>query len=483
MKTLAVTIFFGLGATAGANGDQPKAKPVEKLPVTTSSEEARALYVKAQDFADKLRGTDAYDTFAKAVAKDKDFAMAYLGMANNAGTNPEFFDALGHAVATAGKASPGEKLLIASAEAGSKNDLTHQKEAIDKLVKMFPTDERIQNQLGQYLFARQDYAASIAAYEKAIAINPGFSQPYNQLGYAYRFSAKPADAERTFKKYIELIPNDPNPYDSYAELLMEEGKFDDSIASYQKALKLDPTFVASYIGIGNDQMFQGHTEEARKTFDKLVKAARNDGERRQAITWTALAYSADGQWDKALAEADKLVAIANANKSLAMLANDYNFIANTLLEAGRVDEAAAKFKLQVETSDESELPAGVKELTRRGELYDEARIAIAKHDLATAKTKSALYSKQVAGKGNPFELRQQHELAGMVAIEDKKFSVAVDELAHANQRDPRVLYLQAVALHGMKDETRAKQMAAKAADFNGLAFNYVYVRAKAQALK
>ena len=474
MKTLAVMILIGLGATAGA---------ADKVPVTTTSEDARALYVKAQDLAEKLRTTDAHDTFAKAVAKDKDFAMAYLGMAQSSGTAKDFFDALGHAVALVGKVSPGEKLLILSVDQGAKNDLAHQKESLDKLVELFPSDERVQNQLGQYLFGRQDYAGSIAAYEKAIKINPAFSQPYNQLGYAYRFSDKLADAERTFKKYIELIPNDPNPYDSYAELLMQEGKFDESIASYQKALKIDGNFIASYIGIGNDQMFQGHGDEARKTFDKMAKVARNDGERRQAITWTAIAYSMDGQWDKALAEGDKLIAIANASKDLAMLANDYNFIANTLLEAGRADAAAIKFKLQIETSDKANLPDEVKETTRRNGLYDEARIAIAKHDLATAKTKAAQFAKQVAVKQNPFELRQQHELLGMIAIEDKKFSVAIDELSHANQRDPRVLYLSAVAMRGAKDTKGAKAMAAKAADFNGLAPDYAYVRAKAQALE
>jgi tetratricopeptide (TPR) repeat protein len=485
MKTIAVTILIGLGATAGANGDhgdKPKDKAADKVPVTTTSEDARALYMKGLDLADKLRGTDAHDMFVKAVAKDKDFAMAYLAMAQSSGTAKDFFDGLGHAVALVGKVSPGEKLLILSVDQGAKNDLAHQRESLDKLVQMFPNDERVQNQNGQVLFGRQDYPASIAAYEKAIKINPAYSQPYNQLGYAYRFSDKLPDAERTFKKYIELIPNDPNPYDSYAELLMQEGKFDESIASYQKALKIDGNFIASYIGIGNDQMFQGKGDEARKTFDKMAKVARNDGERRQAITWTALAYSMDGQWDKAVAQGDKLTAIANTNKDLAMLANDYNFIANTLLEAGRPDDAAAKYELQIETSNKANLPDEVKETTRRQGLYDDARVAIAKHDLATAKAKQAQFAKQVAVKQNPFEVRQQHELLGMIALEDKKFSVAVDEFAHANQRDPRVLYLAAVALGGAKDTKGAKAMAAKAADFNGLAPDLVYVRAKAQAL-
>jgi len=479
MKTLAWTMLIGLGAVAYAK-DKPTTN--DKVPVTTTSAEARDLYTKAQDLAEKLRATDAHQLFAKAVEKDKDFALAYLGMANSSGTAKDFFDALGKAVALEGKVTPGEKLLIQSAEYGSKNDLAHQKESLDKLAKMFPTDERVANLVGAYHFGRQDYPQAIAAYEHAIKINPSFTQPYNQLGYAYRFAQKPADAERTFKKYIELIPNDPNPYDSYGELLMEEGKFDESIASYKKALAIDGNFVASYIGISNDQMFEGKTEDARKTLGQFAKVARTDGERRTAIFWTAIAYSFDGAWDKAIAEADKMVAIANERKDQAMLANDYNFLGNTLLEAGRPDEAAAKYKLQQEANEKANVPDGVKELTKRSALYDDARVALAKHDVKTAQTKAKAFAQQVSVKQNPFEVRQSHELNGMVALETKQWKTAADELAHANLRDPRVLYLAAIALAGEGDAKAAKAMALRAADFNGLAPDYAYVRAKAKAL-
>ena len=477
MKTLAFTILMGLGAVASA-----KEMPSEKVPVTTASPDARDLYMKAQDLADKLRGTDAHELYAKAVAKDPSFALAYLGMANTSGTAKEFFDSLGKAVALEDKVSPGEKLLIQAAEQASKNDQAHQKESLDKLAKMFPSDERVENLLGAYHFGRQDYPQSITAYEKAIKINPAFTQPYNQLGYAYRFSNKLPDAERTFKKYIELIPGDPNPYDSYGELLMEEGKFAESIASYKKALAIDGNFVASYIGISNDQMFQGKFDDSRKTLAQFAKAARTDGERRTAIFWTAIAYSFEGAWDKAVAEGEKMVAIANERKDNAMLSNDYNFIANTLLEAGRPDDAAAKYKLQQDMNEKANVPAEVKETTKRTGLYDDARVALAKHDLKTAKTNAAAYEKQVNVKQNPFEVRQAHELNGMVAIEEKQWKTAVDQLAKANQRDPRVLYLQAVAMKGAGDAKGAKAMATKAANFNGLAPDFGYVRAKAQAL-
>ena len=201
----------------------------------------------------------------QAAAKDPAFALAQVGLANNSGTAKEFFAATAKAVELSAKASEPERLVICALDAGAKAEPARQQDCLTKLVQAVPDDERAHNQLGQFLFGRQDYAAAIAEYKKATSINPQFSAPYNQMGYAYRFMGQYPEAEQAFKKYIELIPGDPNPYDSYAELLMKTGRFEESIKNYEKALAVDPNFIASYIGIGNNHVFMGQPEEARKS--------------------------------------------------------------------------------------------------------------------------------------------------------------------------------------------------------------------------
>src|SRR6185503_15511079 len=205
---------FSLAAAGAAT-----AAPADKIPVTTSSEEARQLYLKGRDLFEKLRATDARPLFEQAVAKDPGFVLAHVGLANTSPTAKEFFTALQGATSVADKGSEGEKLIVCGLDAGAKGDVARQKECLTKLVAAFPNDERAHNLMGAYLFGRQDWAAAVAEYQKATTINPQFSQPYNQMGYAQRFLGQYADAERSIKKYIELITNDPNPYDSYAELL------------------------------------------------------------------------------------------------------------------------------------------------------------------------------------------------------------------------------------------------------------------------
>lgn len=69
-----------------------------------------------------------------------------------------------------------------------------------------------------------------------------------------------------------------------------------------------------------------------------------------------------------------------------------------------------------------------------------------------------------------------------VALETKAWKAALAELAQATPHDPRTYYLQALAYAGAGDRPHAAESAKKAADFNGLAPNYAFVRAKARAL-
>ena len=461
---------LSLTATARDDGD--------KVAITTASDQARQLYLQGRDLAEKLRATDARRYFAQAVAADPNFALAYVGLANTSGTTREFVEAVGRASALQAKVSDGERHIILGLEAGLKGDPSGVLSHYSELVRLFPHDERAQTLLGNAYFGRQDYQSAIDHYVKATAINPAFTQPYNQLGYAYRFLEKFDAAESAFQKYTQLIPNDPNPYDSYAELLMKTGRFDESIAMYKKALAIDANFVASYVGIGNDQLYMGHPEQARTTFAKLTSMARNTGEHRQARFWTAASYVYEGATDKAIAELKASSALAEAEHDLASMSGDRTQMGDVLREAGRYDEALAQYAEAVALIDRAQVPDGVKAAARRNHVFEQARVAVAKGDLATAKTKAAEYTTQIAGRNAPFEGLQQHELSGLIALAEKRAAAAAQEFAAANQQDPRVLYLTSVALREAGDTQRAATMLAKAAKFNGLSFNYGYIKSK-----
>jgi tetratricopeptide (TPR) repeat protein len=453
------------------------------VPVSSASDEARDLYLKGRALAEQLRAHDGRELFAEAAAKDPAFAMAHYQLAANAATAKDFFAHLGEAVALADRVSEGERLMILALQAGGNADPAKQLEYQQELVGKYPNDERARFLLGGGWFGRQEYDKAIEQYRKATEINPGFSPAYNLLGYAYRQVEKYPEAEAAFKKYIELIPGDPNPYDSYAELLMKTGRFDESIAQYRKALSVNEHFTPSKIGIATNLMLQGKHAEGTKVMDDLYAAARDDGDRRGALFTKGVILVDAGKTDAALAEIDKEYRLDARLGDSANMSGDAQLQGEILLDAGRTDAAAKKFWQALDLVEKSSLSDEVKQDTRLAGRYNDARIALAKSDLAKAKAEARAYEEGAQARQNAFRVRQAHELMGSIATAEKQYDAALTHYAQANQQDPRLLYWTALAHQAKGNAARAKELAARAADANVLPLvTYAFVREKAKKM-
>ncbi|CAN5293505.1 hypothetical protein BH18GEM1_BH18GEM1_22550 [soil metagenome] len=453
--------------------------PAGKIAVTTVSEEARRLYVEGRDLNEKLRAEDARPLLRQAIEADPDFATGHYGLAQAAGSNDEFFESLERAVALADGASEGERLMILALDAGTKGRADEQLEMYTQLVELFPEDERAHNLLGNVYNGRQEYDKAIAEYRKATEINPEFSPAYNSLGYAARAAGQFEIAEKAFQDYTRVLPEEANPYDSYAEFLMKRGRYDESIEQYRKALEIDPTFQASYVGVANDQILKGEFEAARGTMRELYDAAEDDNERRQSLFWTAASHLHEGNREAAIEALEQGFDIAEKNGDYLSMSEDYNLMGDIFLETGDPDRAAGFYQQSVEAVAKADVPEEVKEAGRRGEIYDGARVALAKDDLETAKSKAAEYHEVATG---PFETRADHELAGRIALAEGRWDDAIAELGQANRQSPLVLFALAQAHHGKGDHEAMRRLATEAADFNQLSFPLAYVRDDAREM-
>ncbi len=466
-------------ASAGATVNVNKGA----IPITTSSEEARRLYLEGRNLSEQLRAHDGRKLYEQAVAKDPSFAMAHYQLAVNSATAKDFFDHLKEAVARSDQATEGERLVILATQAGGNADAAKAQQYLEELVEKYPDDERAHFQLGNNYFGRQEYDKAIEQYKKATTINPNYSPAYNSLGYAYRPLEKYDDAEVAFKKYIELIPDDPNPYDSYAELLMKTGRFDESIAQYKKALEKDSNFVASRVGIANNLMLQGKHAEGLKVMDDLYRRARDDGEKRTALFVKSVILVDGGKTDAAVKEIQKEYELDATLKDSANMSGDAQLIGNILLDAGRTGEAAKRFQQALELVEKSSLSDDLKQDTRLADRFNRGRIALAKGDMETAKTEAAAYLEGSESRQNPFRIRQAHELTGVIALKEKKYDDAIAHLGQANQQDPQVVYWTALAWKGKGDAAKAKELGAKAANANLLPLvTYAFIREDAKKM-
>jgi tetratricopeptide (TPR) repeat protein len=351
-----------------------------------------------------------------------------------------------------------------------------------QLVAAYPEDARARTGLGvTYFFGQQDYGNAREELQKATEIEPNFSPAYNMLGYSHSALGDYPEAEKAFKKYIELVPNDPNPYDSYGELLLKTGQFDESVAQYQKALSIDPHFVGSHFGIAANLMYQGKHDQALAQAQKLDAAAQNDGNRRFALFTKALVYADQGKTDAALKQIQKEYALAEKISDTTTMSGDAETMGNILLNAGRPDEARRRFEQALNLIAKSSRAQEVKDDAALAHHYNLGRVALAKKDLATAKTEAAAYLEGAKAKENEFRTREAHKLAGKIATQEKNYDQAIDELGQADQLDPSVLYATGLAYQGKGDQTKAKELFRQAAELYSLpTLNHVFVRAKAR---
>ena len=454
-----------------------------KIPVTTSSEQARQDYLKGRTLSENLRGQESLQYFTKAIQEDPNFAMAYLLRSGFQPNANDFFADLKMAVSLADKVSEGERILINGTDAGVNNLPNKQKENFDKLVAMFPNDERAHFQLGNYYTALLENQNAVEEYKKSTEINPDFAPVYNSLGYAYKNLNNYEDAEKTFKKYTELIPDDPNPYDSYAELLLKEGKYDAAIENYSKALSHDAGFVSSKVGIAAAYIYQEKYSDAEKELQDLFDKALDDGQRRTALFNLAVLYIEQWKTDMALSEIKKEYAIAEKNNDYANMSGDLFNMGTILYETGKYSEALDMFNKSVDVFDKSTSEQALKDNVKLGGLTSEAIVLMKQKNYKEAAAKAEENMSRAKDSNNPNQIRFAHLIKGQIALEQNKPDESLAEFNQGNQQNPYLLYYEASA-YGLKgDKSKAKEYCELVINFNPLPnLNSAFARVNARNL-
>lgn len=466
--------------TEEASADAPMS--AAKVAVTTSSDEARALYMEGQALSDDLHAVEAQEKFAQAVEADPTFAMAYYNLAISSQTTAEFFDAVGKASENAANASAGEQLTIAALVATSENDQAAQLAALEDLVAAYPQDERVHMLLGNYFNGQQDFAAAVEHFDHAAAINPDFAGAYNSLGYAHRGLEDFENAKAAFAKYVELLPNESNPYDSYAELLMEMGDYDASIENYRKALEIDPSFATSYAGITINESLKGNADLAQEAADQMLAAARNPSERRAAMFQSVTSHLFAGNFDAAMKVCDTMLAEAGVSGNKAAMGGVNEYMGDIMLTMGE----AAKAEEYYNAALDNRLAAGFNEANQaqaeRAHMFKAAKAAMIAGDSEAAATRTADYSAAAEMNGTAFEKLRVHALAGYLAMNNEDLESAAQHYAQANQLDPVLLYWSAWANAELGNSEKAIDLATRAANRNTLSGNLPFFRGSAQEL-
>lgn len=467
--------------TAPAAEPEMKAEAATEVPITTSSDEARALFLEGRALFDDLHFTDAHAKFVAAIEADPDFTMAHLMRALTSLSTEEFFEAVGKASETAAGVSEGEQLYVMATVAAAENNQAAQDMALKKLVAKFPKDPRTHMALGNFLNGQQDFAGAAEHFTHATEIDPGFAGAYNSLGYAYRSLDDLDQAKAAFEKYVELLPNGANPQDSLAELLMEMGDYEESIKHYQAALDIDANFMSAYAGIARNQSLLGDGEQAQATAAKMLTAARNAPERQNAMFQSVTSHLFAGDIDAALKVGNAMIEAAKADGRHAAVAGIHEYMGDIMNHADDPSKAAEHYDLALEHRLKSGMNAANKAQAERTHLFKMAIAAMVAEDAEAAAERTAKYTAAVEANGTAFERRRAHALAGYMAMINDDMETGAEQLAQASQFNPHVLYWSGVAHNAMGNKEKALDLFTRAANRNTLSADLPFVRSDALA--
>ena len=480
-------IFSGLLITLQTGCSQSA-----EIPITTTSEEARAVFLEARQLAENLRVDEARALLDQVIEKDPEFALAHFYRAWTAGAGKDRRDHIGHAMALAPDVSRGERLFIESFHAlWMENDPVKALDLRKRLVQRYPKDKRAHWLLGLAYGVQNEFDKAIAEYEKAIEIDQEFAPTYNNLGYANILKGEYAQSEEAFKNYIRLIPDEANPYDSMADLLTRMGRHEEAIEHYQKAAELNPMFAISQRKIGLNLVYMGRYAEGRAAYDKALDMEPTPFARVVNREMDAFSCLNEGNYPAALAKMDRCIemaAEANLPGRLALIHSGACRIHSVMGNFEQAQQSLAACRKVVEESDLS--PADKGEFAR-SILFQDAVIAARGADFGVALAKADEHKAQVEAGPDPREIEFNHLLRGVIDLEKGEPGTAIQHLQQADQQDPYTVYLLAVAESEAGNEARAAELFTQVAQWNEVlsqsfgdlhrALGYALVRPKALA--
>ncbi len=465
--------------TTPAAEPEMKAEMSTEIPITTSSEEARALFMEGRALLDNLHRTEAHEKFVAAAAADPDFARGHALVANTALSTGEFFDAVSKAKAAAGGASEGEQLIIQALVAASENNQVAQAAALKKVLAMYPKDPRSHTALGNFLNGQQDFAGAAKHFGHATELAPEWASAYNSLGYAYRSLDQLDKAKAAFEKYVELLPTEPNPQDSLAELLMEMGDYEGSIKHYQMALDSDANFASAHAGVSVNYSLMGDADKAQVAAGKMLAAARNPAEEQNAMFQAMIASIYAGDNEAAAQAGEQIAAKAEAGGDLSAAAGAQQYVGDVMLNSGEPGKAAEHFGLALELQHRANINDANKAQAKRGYMFKMAIAAMVAEDFEIAGERTTEYVAAVKENGTAFERRRAHELTGYMSMINDDMEGGAEHLVQGNQFNPHVLYWSAMAHNSMGNKEKARELLTRAANRNTLSGNLPFVRGKA----
>ncbi len=435
-----------------------------KIPVTTTSDEARALYNEGIDLFDSGQFSVAIKKFDQAIAKDSNFGMAYLMSAlvwrfdYNCTKRDELIE---KAVKTT-NLSEVETLVIQFYKASFSRERPKQKEIIDKLTAMHPDNATVLLSTGIYLLNSGKYDKSIEVLKQAVEQHPTY-QNFTLLGFSYYSSKNYDNALLNFNKAVKIAPDTPFALRGLGFTFKALKKFDKSINAFDKALKQNPNYVPALSGLGDVYLLTDKPEQARKNYQKMLETASNNYQLNSAHQQMAAYYVYKNQFDRVYDEWKKATDVFETDGDVETLWAMYRRRGHVCLQLGKFNDAKRVYNKWIELVKKSEKSDDFKNKQESGYYRYMIDIAIQQNDIQQAKELEQKFLKLDVK--NITETKDYSAIKAAIATAEGQWDDAIASLGKF-QIDYDEHYLKWARMYRDKGDTqKAKEYYQKVLDF------------------
>ena len=278
-----------------------------EMPITTTSEEARELFIKARDMFENYDLLRADSLLLLALELDPDFALAHLFLYSRDG------DSIANQLVN--QVSRGEAYMIKAWNAHAARDYSLCDNMTDSLLAYYPKDKHCLYFAGNRCVDR-DKKKAIDLFNQASKSDRYYAAPHMFLADLYLLEKRYKEAGERYIRYLELMPNSGYGYHAYCNLLQAQGQNDEALNQYLTSIRIDPGFHASYWGALSIYNRRGEFDLVWKYSDQLYQISKTLKDKEKALYWKANVLLIRDSLDAAFDIMDQIIQLARDNGDL-----------------------------------------------------------------------------------------------------------------------------------------------------------------------
>ena len=150
-------------------------------------------------------------------------------------------------------------------------DLSGTEALSRQLLKDYPGATEVLNMLGVVLNAQGQSEEAIAAYQRALQLNPAYADVYNNLGIVLYKLGRDDEAVINFQHAVLRDPDYADACNNLGVVLQSLGRHGEALSHLENAVKLQPDSALAAFNLANTLRAQARLEEALLSFNRAVK--------------------------------------------------------------------------------------------------------------------------------------------------------------------------------------------------------------------